>query len=349
METVNYMRDVVAWKPFQSDLGVASVRLRSFLPCENLNKIGIRCEFFSLTRMDSYKLVIFQKSYTEEDIQLAIKLKDLGVKTVIDICDNHFYNPAGRDDFEARAARLKQMINLVDAVVVPTQELKKVVEPLTGSIFVVDDFIDYEKSSHIADLFNRARTILTHYRQIKRLRSRKIIRLVWYGNQGNPALDSGISELVSILPQLEKLNIDVPLSLTVITNNKGIFQREIQGVTTFPTHFFKWEKGTFPYLFKEHDICIIPVKVNPFTICKSNNRLVLSLKLGLPVVADLIPSYVEFSDFVLKPPWVDAIALYANNIKLRESHVKAGRNYIEKNCTVPKVISQWKQLIDEVI
>src|SRR3546814_1225627 len=63
-----------------------------------------------------------------------------------------------------------------------------------------------------------------------------------------------------------------------------------------PTQYVEWDLKSSARIIAEHDVAVIPVVSNPYTVCKTNNRLVFALHLGLPVVADPIPSYQAFSE-----------------------------------------------------
>ena len=115
----------IAWKPFSASPDKASARLRSFLPCQYLREAGWQCEIFESVNVASYELVIFQKAYDEESVMLAQSLSDRGVKTVLDLSDNHFFNPDDVPALRERAERLHRMIKVVDAVSVSTPELGK--------------------------------------------------------------------------------------------------------------------------------------------------------------------------------------------------------------------------------
>ena len=90
--------------------------------------------------------------------------------------------------------------------------------------------------------------------------------------------------------------------------------------------------------------------MNPFTVCKSNNRPVLALMLGVPVVADLIPSYAELQDFVTfagdaDGQWASAIRSYATDADLARHHVDDGQRYVRATYTPERVVSQWSQVL----
>src|SRR2546423_10276756 len=77
------------WNPSDS----ASVRVRCQAPCTALAGAGWSSELFSAQRARSYDLVVFQKAYDEHSVRLAEELKGRGVSLVLDLCDNHLYNP----------------------------------------------------------------------------------------------------------------------------------------------------------------------------------------------------------------------------------------------------------------
>jgi hypothetical protein len=329
----------IAWKPFLYDANVASARLRAFLPCRYLKEAGWRCEIFDPKNLDAYELVIFQKAYDEESLALAQSLRARGVKTVFDLCDNHFYNPAHVAPLRERAERAGRMISAVDAITVSTPELAKLIE---GGAVVIDDAIELPPTNPVRAAVSHLRAHLTAISRPRRL------RLVWYGGYGSEHPPSGLIDLPRVFPNLESVNAQIPLELTVLSNSEEMFRRYV-GKVSFPVTYHEWRLDTFAEIFRQQDVCIIPLALNPFTACKTNNRLVLSLLLGVPVVADPIPSYEEFRDFVLFSDWTNSLRTYATNRELRRRHVRAGQRYIQSTYNRNRVISQWSGLFEQVL
>jgi hypothetical protein len=77
--------------------------------------------------------------------------------------------------------------------------------------------------------------------------------------------------------------------------------------------------------------------------------LVLSLLLDVPVVADKIPSYEEFSQFVLFSDWENNLRKYAGNSQLRQQHIKHGQEYILAKYNQNRVVSQWSNLFQTLL
>jgi len=328
---------MIAWKPFGHDWSMASARLRCFLPCRYLSQAGWPCELFNLEHLSQYKIVIFQKIYAPEDIFLALRLKKMNCRVVFDLCDNHFYHPL---DYETqpdeRLDRLRRMIGLADAVSVSTPQLATLVDRKDCRIIddAVDDFPD--------NAWHRFRGRLSALDwRIYPPRA----RLVWFGNAGTLDPPSGLADLGALIPELNRLNRSVRISLGVISNSRSLFDQRVCGAE-FPVRYFEWDRRTFRSLFRRHDVCLLPVSQNPFTICKTNNRLLLSLLLGLPAVADPIPSYGEFSRFALFGDWSSHLRTYLENRKLAREHVATAREYIRREYTPLRVVRQWSELFD---
>lgn len=330
----------IAWKPVSNNRKVASARLRCFLPCKYLQEQGFSCEIFKPENLDRYQVVVFQKDYSEESIGLVKSLKARGVKTVFDLCDNHFYNPDNLPALTKRAERLQKMIDLVDIVSVSTPEVGKLIEGKEQVL--IDDAIEEPHINKFLDIFYQK---LIHFNDRQNDES---LRVVWYGNAGMANPPFGLIDLPTVFPILEELNTKIPVKLTVISNSKSLFEKYVKNVL-FPVKYYKWKNEVFPYIFKHHDLCIIPISVNPFTICKTSNRLVLSLLLGVPVIADQIPSYEEFDNFVLFGDWKNSLSVYAQNKELRHKHVARAREYILTNYNKDRVISQWSSLFQKFL
>ncbi len=333
------MEAVIAWKPVVNDWEMASARLRCFLPSKYLNEAGWSCEMFNERNAAHYDLVVFQKVYDEGSIKLARDLTKKGVKTVFDLCDNHFYNPNSDPWIDERAERLRRIIDSVNAVTVSTPELKKLI-PEKDPV-VIDDAIDWPQKSFMLNLYARLK-------KNRKGRTQNMLRIVWYGNAGSENPRFGLIDLPRILPSLEKLNARLPLTFTIISNSWEAAEKYVRDVP-FRVKYHDWKRSTFSYLFSQQDVCVIPVSVNPFTVCKTNNRLVLSLLQGIPVVADRIPSYDEFGDFVLFNDWENNLYTYATDTDLRLRHLSEGSKYIMSKYNKERVVRQWSSFFEKLL
>jgi glycosyltransferase involved in cell wall biosynthesis len=327
----------IAWKPC-GNLDTASSRLRAFLPCHYLQKHGWSCEIFNPKNVDSYDLVIFQKAYEEEDLQLANRLKQCKKKVIFDLCDNHFAYSKSDPSHSNRIARLSAIINIADTVSVSTVELSKLIEH--HSVKVIDDAIDIPPIKFKDQSIYKLKEVLSG--------KSRTLKIVWFGNSGLEDPPFGLIDLVNVIPFLETLTQDYSISLSIISNSKDLADHYV-GKPTFPVFYYRWKYESFASIFSLHDICILPINLNPFTICKTNNRVVLSLMLGVPVIADKIPSYSEFENFVMFSDWKNNLMRYALDSELRKQHILQGQKYIKKKYTQEHSVKQWSSLFESVL
>jgi hypothetical protein len=71
--------------------------------------------------------------------------------------------------------------------------------------------------------------------------------------------------------------------------------------------------------------------------------------LGVPVVADRIPSYEEFGAFVRFADWEQNLRAYALDAELRRRHVADARAYIRSNYNKERTVAQWSALFKTLL
>jgi hypothetical protein len=172
--------------------------------------------------------------------------------------------------------------------------------------------------------------------------------LVWFGIHGGPNAEYGMLDLLKLRPLLEKLNRTYPLSLTVISNSKEKYNRAIKP-WPFPTYYLSWHADTLFSALRSHSMAVLPISENPFTRCKSNNRLALSLSMGLAVVADAIPSYQDFADVCFLGDWQMGLEGYLSDAQLRRRHVESGQAIIAREWTLTHVAEKWRRFFDTLL
>ena len=333
------MKELIGWKP-AGDINIASSRLRAFIPCKKLAELHWPTELYSEANKENYKIVIFQKAYTKEDIALAIELKSKGVIIVFDQCDNHFFNPLNDIILTERAERLKEMVDVADYITVSTKSIAALFQG--KRTYVVDDFIELPVIPSLLKLWYKIKFLFLFEKSLS-------IKLVWFGNAGSVNPRFGMIDLTALLEPLENVNKIHPIELTIISNSQALFSKYVEGKTSFRIKYIPWDKKTFEYIVAQHDLCIIPIHSNPFTVCKTNNRVVLSLLLGVPVVADPIPSYEEFAPYIALSNWENNILGIVKNKKNYQAKVKAGQKFIKEHYGEQKIIEQWQYILKDIL
>ena len=322
----------VGWKPFNYDARVPSVRFRAILPLRILARAGIRTSLVPPDGSGDYDCVVFQKSYTQADYELAQEFVARGVKVVFDLCDNHFYAPGDQPMLVERAARLRQIVDVADVVTVSTPAVAELVPE--KRVYLVDDALEVPRGAALARLQASIR---------RRIPRRGGVRVVWFGNGESKGIEIGLTELGRIMPELESLHRTMPLRLTVISNSRRRFDQYV-GASPLPVRYVRWNATTFAQYFSANDVCVIPMNVNPYSICRTNNRVRTALLLGLPVVATEIPSYQEFSPWMLVEGWTENIARYANDREFAQGHVEGAQAHINATYTTARVVEQWNRV-----
>jgi hypothetical protein len=345
---------VIGWKPKSSDPRVASTRIRCLNPLRELNARGYPVELFNAQRSDGYRAVVYSKLYGEAEVQEATRLKNSGARIIFDLCDNHFHSP-GNGAFEEHArTQIRRMMSIADHLVASTAALAEVMRTESGTsrdVEVIGDAVEATidaaqqgAASHVLSRFDLGR--LRHWLQAGKARNRT--HLVWYGVHGGPNAPHGMLDLLGIRAVLESANRTHGVSLTVISNSRWKYLKTIRALD-LPTFYMPWRPESFIEALRLHNLAVLPVSDNPFTRCKSNNRLALALSSGLPVVADSIPSYLEFANMCSLDDWQNGLTRYIESRDLREQHVREGQAMIVRRWSLTKIATDWQVFFDRVL
>lgn len=327
----------VAWIPSSHNPDSPSARIRCFdiLP---LLQGSISAEIFKPLR--KYDIVVLQKKCSEAHLLSARALQKLGTRIIFDLCDNNFYNPDNNAQQSADATRLKRMVQIADLLTVPCEALAQVVREqvpeAAAKTRVIPDGISLPPSVS-QDLPPRP--------QVTPLWTKEphLFEIGWFGTRGSWRAPGGLSDLTRIAPQLEALSARWPLRLTVVSNSREMFE-EISQSWNFPTRYQPWPgHAGFCAAFCSQDLCVLPISLNPYTLCKSNNRPALSLALGVPIVADAVPSYQELSPFCTLGDW-SVLESYVENPERRLEALR-GAAYVRQHLSVENAARAWGEAL----
>lgn len=348
------MSDWIGWKPSSLDRQVASSRLRCLIPMAELQSRGFLIELFDPRHAHRYAAVVYSKTYDDASYQQAVKLRRAGIRIIFDLCDNHFYNPQNLSYWKEARQRLTRMMELADALVVSSEALAEVVKRELAtqcSIAVIGDPVETDLNNWPMANWRRWLAVRQAAWLCAKLRAGQEqgrTPLIWFGNHGSPYAEGGMLDLQRLGPLLEGLNRRSPISLTVISNSRWKYQRYIRP-WRIPTHYLAWHPATFLPLLREHVIAVIPISPNPFTWCKSNNRLALALNEGVAVVADPIPSYGDFAGACCLGDWETGLDSYLMDPQLRRSHVGTARTIIRNEWSISRITDRWQAFFDSFL
>ena len=149
-----------------------------------------------------------------------------------------------------------------------------------------------------------------------------------------------MSDLTRLRTLLERQAAITPSSLTIISNNAETAARITSG-WTMPTHYLEWHANTFSRALREHSAALIPVSRNPFTVCKTANRVLTAFMHDLNVIADSIPSYEPFAPCAVLDDWELGLGGYLEMTERRRSDVEAGAALAHERYSLDRVVQQW--------
>jgi hypothetical protein len=340
----------VRWWPFIANARVASTRIRCLQVIEGLRKRGVDAGLYSRGSI-APDILVLSKRYDEASLSVAIKLQKTGTRIVLDLCDNHFYAAVPSADADRRAERLRAAMGVVDAVVVSTPALAEIVRsecPNLRTLYVIGDAFE---PAFYPDWWTRIRHPVDEVRyarfkfRIKVESPPAAARLLWFGHHGNGHAAGGMDDLLEIAPVLNELGPTV--SLTVISNNLEKYNR-IRAALSIQSFYLPWSRTTFSRAAKLHDIAVIPVRMDPFTSCKTNNRMATSILHGLAVAADPVPSYLEFSDAAVLNDWSHGLTELCRTPAMRQGLLANGDARLQKNWTLQTIAGLWQDTLEMV-
>ncbi len=324
---------MIAWKPKSADSTIASVRYRCLMPLSALQARRYPVEIFREDREQYYSSVIFSKLYDLKNIALARRLKQRGAQVVLDICDNHFYNPRALPDYQKVRKNLLQMLWLCDHVVCTTEALANEIQqeaPFIQRPTVIGDAIEHLP---VNDALHNSTP-------------GAVMQLLWFGSHGSPNADGGMLDILNIATPLTRLAERVPIELHVVSNNQQKYREHIEPLP-FQTRYSEWSYESFDSELRQATAVLLPITENAFSRCKSNNRLVTALNYGKPVIADAIPSYYEFSDYVRFGDWSANLDALIDSPAREKERALAGMEYVSRHWNLATIADRWIEFMDE--
>jgi len=297
----------------------ASHRLRGDVTCQALVDQGYDSKVLTdWSEVDANTIVVFLKRSQPHSIQ---KAKDLGAKTIYDLCDNKFEE---KEEYEP-------CCQLADLVSVNSVNMGISTKHHTGKDSIV-----------MPDPYERPK--LT-----PKFTPSKELKLLWFGSQSSfkffPIVECWQrleKEIVDYKFTMVSAKTDRVLSKMTQRQNKG----QISGINFSKLDMQEWTWEHQGKLLTECDIVLMPVMTdNPRTDTKSANRLIDSLISGKFVITTALASYEEFAPYTWQDDYIEGIKWALKNPAEVQERIRLGQEYTEQNYSA-RVLS--KKFIDEV-
>lgn len=322
---------MIAFKARVRDPAVASYRYRVLTAIQALRSLGCAAEEYDAARQHLYVAVVFSKAYGPDDQVLAGQLTKAGVRTILDLCDNHFYNPRGLPAYDQAASDLRAMIAACDEVICSTPVLAAQVEIEAGLGYrpkVVPDF--YEQAAMRAGGANPVT---------------EPAQLLWFGVHGAPNAPAGMNDLLLIRAELAEAFALRPFELTICSNSAEAYER-LSPSLPVPTRYVEWSQPALEAELSAADGVLIPLSDNPFVAGKTHNRLTLALSAGAPVVADPLDAYRPFADYAFIGDWKGGLATLLRRPGEAFARAAAADDYLKANWSPQALAPAWAAALD---
>lgn len=308
------------------------------MPLAALTKRDIKAEIFDPARLEAYETVIFSKCYSQESQEEARHLRAKGARVILDLCDNHFYNPLELPAYQRVRADLLAMIALADDIVCSTKALAEVVAQEAGLDrlpHIIDDPVEPAPRRGLPRVMAGLR---------RRANRNRHLELLWFGSHGSPNAEGGMRDIENLEKQISALSERLPVTVTVCSNNRPKYDKHIAPLS-FASNYEEWNPGAQRRLLRRASAVIIPISQNPFTRCKTHNRLTLALLYGVPVIADSIPSYSPLGDYCVLDDWARGLEELENDPGNAKRRAIAGQCYVRDRYSVGNIADEWQKLL----
>ena len=297
----------------------ASHRLRGEVTCRALADQGYDAKILTdWNEVDSDTLVIFLKLSQPEQIQQA---KDLGAKTVYDLCDNKF----------GEQTEYEPCCRLADIVSVNSIQMGISVKEHTGLDAVV--MPDPYERPWLDPVFS----------------PEEELKLLWFGSQASfkffplaevwQRLETEIGNYcyTMISSKTERL-----LSKMTLRQDKGM----LSGVNFSKLDLQPWTWELQGELLKNCDIVLMPVQTdNTRTDTKSANRVIDSLISGRFVITSPLASYKEFAPYTWQGDYIEGIKWACDNPVEVVERITLGQRYVEENYSAAILSKKFMEAI----
>jgi len=272
---------------------MASARLRGIYVSKLLNDANAELSSeFSHHCSPGYDIYIFVKKIPPDFELLISKIRaeNRSVKIFYDLCDNYFDGYSGLDADLKRQETIS-FSNMVDAVIVPSKKLKEVASRyLDTLIWIIPDLTALDPRL-CAPIKLKEKIFLWI---LKRHLSKaiKFPPILWFGHIGGEGISGGIADLINFLKFLDKYD-DLNGLKVVAFSYKKKCQKIIPKFKNLELICFPWSEALHPKVLNLFNYCVLPIRLDRFTLTKSSNRFIDALSSAAVVVSSPLPSYLD--------------------------------------------------------
>lgn len=168
---------LIVWRVKSASHRVASVRYRCMLPAAGLERMGYQSllieEGETLSSFDGVSVIVFVKSFSNEDWELACRAKQENVSVIVDLCDNIFVPGYGGNIFQKNMGYFQAIAKISAVVITTNNELALLVKREAPEVKVTSVIFDQlETEVQITYIKNQMSKWRNHYLIVKKKESR---------------------------------------------------------------------------------------------------------------------------------------------------------------------------------
>jgi hypothetical protein len=346
---------------------VASFRYRCLIPAWALHQMGHDSTIFVDEQPDptTFDALLIVKQAGEQLHALARAFRAQGKPVFLDLCDNIFIpGYAQRRGPDLSAETVIDLARDAGGLVTPSPALERVARGHLGediaSWIVPDAAITPDAYQAISAWFPVAGAAQgglsaahdPHAKDMFGVESdwqvdhlpEDTARVIWFGRHGSFHSEFGMGLLKPVIEELERAHRDRPIELVIISNNRVRFDALTHGVNIF-TRYETWSNERVFFELSRADLFVMPSGTDPFSVCKSANRAVLSLVNNVPVVATYLESLEPLRDVIMLDDWRAGIDTYLFDRVTAREHLTRAQPILAEQFSIEAIGRQWNIIL----
>ncbi len=187
--------------------------------------------------------------------------------------------------------------------------------------------------------------ISTQYVRLYALLSRRKV-ILWFGNAGGAYAKFGLASLADIIDSINVASNKHRIMMLVVSNSRTKFSR-IEDRFQCKVQYLDWSIGRVFSVMKFTDVVLLPNSLDDFSKCKSENRALMAIQHGIPVVATKSPPMNLLRDCVYFDDFCGGIIHYLDSLENRQAAVRIGRERLREHYSISLLGKKWLHAIKQ--
>jgi glycosyltransferase involved in cell wall biosynthesis len=243
--------------------------------------------------------------------------------------------------------KISNCIKLCDGVVVSSLEQQKLIKKINKNVHVIPDSFFQEFSVGENQVGNNE------------------VNLLWEGlSSGNRDLFERCAQIAKLVAERSQRSVTVnfitDLDYYLISNK--YFKAKTHNILTsifkdFTVDFTltRWTESNLQRMIVQSDVAIIPIGDDPVMRGKPENKMILFMTAGIPVIASNTPAYDRVARLIdlhctadTKEKFADLICGLLDNKNLSRTHIQKGQKFVFETRSESVLQQKWQDLIISV-